>query len=411
MSSCRMAMVAALLVAAPAALQGQRVTEYRGGRWFTGTRFIDTTVYVSNGVFRDRDGARPDTVVDLAGGYVVPPFGDAHQHLIDPDPTRPNAALLADGIFYVRDQGNAPVMRRILDRVFNQPSSIDYISANQGWTSPGGHPLEVLRRGAPREGPMGAFVRDSLDPGIVMQVDSSADIDRRWAYFLAGRPDFVKLYLLRSEAHDRLRNDPRAEGNRGLDPKLVPEMVRRAREAGLPVAAHVWTAADFRAAVEGGVDQIAHVPGGRSSNPGPFLLTDADAARAAARGVTVVTTVGQHQDSTITAPLMAAQLIPNLRVLKKHGVTLLIGSDLFPGTAASEVAWLHGSGVFTNLELLTMWSVTTPRSIFPTRLIGAFMPGYEASFLVLRGNPLADFSHTRAIALRVKRGMVVPPPR
>ena len=106
-------------------------------------------------------------------------------------------------------------MRRILDRVFNQPSSIDCISVNQGWTSPGGHPLEVLRRGAPREGPMGAFVRDSLDPGIVMQVDSSADVDRRWAYLLAGRPDFVKLNLLMSEAHGRAAPAVTAMCNRG----------------------------------------------------------------------------------------------------------------------------------------------------------------------------------------------------
>ena len=410
-SSTIAALVVAVAVAsAPLPAQGPaspgRSIEYRGGRWFNGTRFVETTMLVQGGVFRARGSVPPDSVVDLQGGYVVPPFGDAHQHLVEFDPRQMVAAHLTDGIFYVKDQSNAPILRRLLDRVLNQPTTLDFISANQGWTSPGGHPIEVIRR-APAEGPFGAFLRDSLDPGLMMQVDNAADIDRRWAYFLSGKPDFVKIYLLQSEHYARLRQDPAAVGNRGMDPALVAEMVRRAHAAGLTVSAHVWTAADFRAAVEGGVDQIAHVPGGRSSNPAPFLLTEADAALAAARRVTVVTTVAQQRDSAVTDQLLASQLGPNLRVLKKHKVTLLLGSDLFPATAAVEAAALKRSGIFSNLELLRLWSVTTPQAIFPQRKLGELSEGYEASFLVLRGDPLADFAHTRAISLRVKRGVVL----
>jgi len=407
--------VAALVVAAanaPLLAQGPepsgRMIEYRGGRWFDGTRFVQTTMLVQGGVFRAPGTVKADSVVDLQGGYVVPPFGDAHQHLVEPDPRPMVAAHLTDGIFYVKDQSNAPILRRLLDRMLNQPTTLDFISANQGWTSPGGHPIEVIRR-APAEGPFAAFMRDSLDPGLLLQVDNVADIDRRWAYFLSGKPDFVKIYLLRSEDYARLRQDPAAEGNRGIDPALVPELVRRAHAAGLQVSAHVWTAADFRAAIQGGVDQIAHVPGGRSSNPAPFLLTDADAALAAARGVSVVTTVAQQRDSAITDQLLVSQLGPNLRVLRKHKVPLLLGSDLFPATAAVEAAALKRSGIFSNLELLRMWSVTTPQAIFPKRKLGVLKPGYEASFLVLRGDPLVDFAATRAISLRVKRGVLLRP--
>ena len=417
MSSVRVRPTLAVLLAGGASLPlaaaqrpdpPDRVVEYRGGRWFNGTRFVETTMLVQGGVFRARGGVKADSVVDLRGGYVVPPFGDAHQHLVEPDPRPMVTAHLGDGIFYVKDQSNAPVLRRLLDRMLNQPRSIDFISANQGWTSQGGHPIEVIRR-VPPESPFAAYVRDSLDPGLVMQVDNTEDIDRRWAYFLSGKPDFVKIYLLRSEDYARLRQDPAAEGNRGMDPALVPEMVRRAHAAGLTVSAHVWTAADFRAAIQGGVDQIAHVPGGRSSNPAPFLLTEADAALAAARHVTVVTTVAQQRDSAITDRLLASQLGPNLRLLRKHKVTLLLGSDLFPQTAVIEAAALQRSGIFSNLELLRMWSVTTPQAIFPQRKLGELKQGYEASFLVLRGDPLVDFAATRAITLRVKRGVVLGP--
>ena len=166
------------------------------------------------------------------------------------------------------------------------------------------------------------------------------------------------------------------------------------------------SAPDFRAALESGVHHMAHLPGGRGPDS-LFLLTDADAAEAARRGVTVATTVSQHLDDALTERLLATQYAHNVEVLRRHGVPILVGSDLFPGTAATEVAALARSGLFTNLELLTMWSVTTPRAIFPERRIGALEDGYEASFLVLRDDPLVDMS-ARTISLRVKQGVPIP---
>jgi imidazolonepropionase-like amidohydrolase len=102
---------------------------------------------------------------------------------------------------------------------------------------------------------------------------------------------------------------------------------------------------------------------------------------------------------------LKTQYAHNINLLRRHGVPLLIGSDLMGGTAALEIDALARSGLFTNLELLRMWSVTTPRAIFPKRSIGELRDGYEASFLVLRADPLADIAATRAIALRVKKGV------
>ena len=388
--------------------QAAHGVEYRNGLWFDGTKFVPMTMYVADGVFRTRAPVQIDSVVNLAGGYVVPPFADAHQHLIDPRVDQTIRAQISDGIFYLKDQASAPFLRRMIDPMLNQPTSFDYLSANQGWTSVRGHPVEVVKRGAAAGGPIAAFIRDSLDPGIVMQVDTKTDIERRWSYFLAGKPDFVKIYVFRSEDHQRLRNDPRAEGNYGLDPALVPELVAQARASGLPVSAHVYTAADFRVAVNAGVKDIAHLPGGRGADS-VFLLTATDAANAARRGVTVSTTVVQHRDSALTERLLRTQYAKNIDVLRKHGVPLLIGSDLFPGTAATEVAVLARSGLFSNLELLRMWSVTTPQAIFPARRIGGLQDGYEASFLVLRDDPLRDIAATRGITLRVKRGVPIRP--
>ena len=42
------------------------------------------------------------------------------------------------------------------------------------------------------------------------------------------------------------------------------------------------------------------------------------------------------------------------------------------------------------LQLLRAWSMDTPRTIFPDRLVGALEPGYEASFLVLGADPIEN---------------------
>lgn len=395
----------------PIVPNGVRVTEYRGGHWFNGTRFVPRTMYVVGSVFQSRRPARIDTLVDLSGGFVVPPFADAHQHLAEPNLIRTYIAnFLRDGIFYVKDQSNAPFGRLGIDPFVNTSTSIDFISANQGWTSPGGHPEEIIRQGAQFSPMIAKYLADSLDFGALMLVDTPSDVERHWPVFLAGKPapDFVKVFLLESEQYQRRRADPKFFGNRGLDPALVPLIVARAHAAGLQVSAHVSSAADFRIAVDAGVDQIAHLPGQRSNNPAPYLLTDADAANAAAHHVSVITTVAMRNDSALTDRIMIEVYAHNIEVLRKHDVPLLIGSDIMRGTAVTEVAALARSGLFTNLELLRLWSVDTPRAIFPKRKLGAFDDGYEASFVVLREDPLSDIRATRGITWRVKQGMLLP---
>jgi hypothetical protein len=72
------------------------------GRWWNGERFTPRTMYVAGGVFSARRPARVDSAVDLARGFVVPPFGDAHAHHFEAEfsSARINEMYLRDGIFY-----------------------------------------------------------------------------------------------------------------------------------------------------------------------------------------------------------------------------------------------------------------------------------------------------------------------
>jgi imidazolonepropionase-like amidohydrolase len=125
----------------------------------------------------------------------------------------------------------------------------------------------------------------------------------------------------------------------------------------------------------------------------------------------VVTTCGfltrlARNNPQESAAILARQA-PNLRLLKQAGVRIVIGSDDPADTTSAEVAHLRRLGVFSDEELLSMWTEETPRTIFPARKIGSLEEGYEASFLALEGDPLADWTATGRIELRVKRGVVL----
>src|SRR5687768_6790218 len=85
--------------AAPAG-SAQRTYELRDGRWLTADGFRGGTRYVVDGRLTQRRPRTVDSVIDLAGQWVVPPFGEAHNHNVDYTTARRTDSLLAR---YVRD--------------------------------------------------------------------------------------------------------------------------------------------------------------------------------------------------------------------------------------------------------------------------------------------------------------------
>jgi len=394
--------------------------ELRNGRWFDGKQFSPArTMYAVDGRLTAARPARVHAVRDLAGGYVVPPFAEGHNHWLEPRAIDAYVAMyLREGVFYLKDQANASVIRRRLDAQLNRPTTLDFVSANEGWTGPGGHPTQIAMQFLQFGSFPAEWTEKDLDRNVVNEVASVSDVDSRWPGFLAGRPDFVKVFLLYSEEYEKRRDDPAYRFHRGIDPRLVPEIVRRAHERGLRVSAHVYTAADFHNALAGGVDDVAHMPGtGYDEKLGvaAFRITEADVRLAAERGVTVTTTLSwlgeqMGEDAAAAQAVLENVIRPNVALLKRWRVPLLIGSDQFRQSSAPEAMLLSRLGLFSNAELLAMWCETTPRAIFPERRIGRLAEGFEASLLVLDGDPSQDFSATARISLRIKQGVVLPEP-
>lgn len=96
-----------------------------------------------------------------------------------------------------------------------------------------------------------------------------------------------------------------------------------------------------------------------------------------------------------------------MRLLYDQRVTLAVGSDNVADTSKEEAEHLLSLGVLDNRALLTMWTETTARAIFPQRRIGRLQEGYEATFLALEGNPLLDWQQVRRIRFRFKQGIEV----
>ena len=316
---------------------------------------------------------------------------------------------LDDGIFYVKNPNNLPRGRAALAGKINIPTSVDAVFANGGLTSTNGHPAELVRRNISRK----IFTEADAEGAFYYTIDNEADLDRKWNAIMADKPDFIKTYLLYSEEYEKRKNNAAFFGQTGLDPALLPKIVSKAHAAGLRVTTHIESATDFHNALVAGVDEIAHLPGFQGDAkhefpvPKVYEITEADAKLAARKETFVVTTLGgvrqldEKSQSRRTAEILFAK---NLQLLNKYHVRLAIGSDSYRETSAPEVKFIASLKVFDNLTLLKMWCETTAETIFPQRKIGHLRDGYEASFLVLSGDPLKDLTNTAKIEMRIKQG-------
>jgi len=393
------------------------------GKWFDGNGFADEDFYVVDGVLSRTPPEHIDTTIDLHGRYLVPPYGDAHEHNFDSLQRTPavTAQYLHDGIFYAQGMTDITNGAKAVASagLVNTPSTVDVTYAHGGLTGANGHPKEVYEAiplgfyypetPTQREQVSNAHFRAG---NAYWEIDTPADLDTKWSEIIADKPDLIKIFINESEHYSAAMHKKPPLGG-GLDPALVPLIVKRAHAAGLKVAAHVETAADYHLALVSGVDELAHVPGyciAADVDPGPYRLTDADVSLTASLRVKVVPTASFCDNEHTSAERKAATRdiqLSNLGRLKAVGAQFVIGSDNYGRDSVHEAMYLHSLGLWSNLELLRIWSTATPQDIFPERRIGKLEPGYEASFLVLRRDPIEDWAATQEIESRWKQGYTI----
>ena len=139
----KLTLVVMLLTAASALAHGN--LKFINGQWFNGSSFEKKTMYAVDNVFRDAfDGEA--TVIDLAGKFVVPPFGDAHNHAFadGANVDEQLARYLRAGVFYVKNPNNSVSLTAPARARMNTPQTVDVIYANGGLTRTGGHPSQAM---------------------------------------------------------------------------------------------------------------------------------------------------------------------------------------------------------------------------------------------------------------------------
>ncbi len=401
--------------------------EFVNGKWFDGRTFKRQTFYSTDGILTKNKPEKIDEIVDLKNGFVVPPFADAHCHHFDGayNVAQQIEMYLKDGVFYAKVQTDVRSgALQVADKVNNR-ASVDVLYAHGALTSSYGHGVEVYE-GLPLFYKTGGFtpeeearvraahLRENDAYYIINNLD---DLENKWRRVLDNKPDFIKIYLLSSEdyAEKKKNLDNIPVGSIGLDPQLVPSIVQKTHAAGLRVSAHVDTVTDYRIALKAGVDEMAHLPGyyiGASDNPDKYKLTEPDAKEAAKRGLWIDVAPVAYDEFNPQNPRYNAQVtertdavrVHNLKLLKKYRVKIAFGSDRYGNTPLNDVLYIQKLDVFSNLEMLKIWCEDTPTSIFPKRKIGLLKEGYEASFLVLEGNPVKNFAEVKNIRLRFKQG-------
>ena len=380
------------------------------GNWFDGKTFKKRTVWLKDGLINFNDmERRVDTIINLSGNYIIPPFAEAHNHNLESrhELDKRIKSYLDNGVFYVKLLSTIKKRIQAVMHNYNNPTGLDVSMAHAPLTAKDGHPMGVRKRYLNFGYYSGMFNSlEELEFHGFVTINDKKDLVNKWKKVISTSPDFIKIMLLYSEEYEKRKDDTLYFARKGLNPKLVSEIIKRAHKSDLRVSAHVETAYDFHVAVKSGIDEIAHLP--EISNGQPITIEDIKLAKE--KNVIIVTTASLvlKRQNRPDYKQLVKNIVLNLKLLRAEGVMLAIGSDQYNGNSTEEFDFLYQLNVFSNLELLRMWTVNAAKTIFPHRKIGELKEGYEASFLVLDKNPIKDIANVyENISMRIKQGVIL----
>ncbi|MEO6583709.1 MAG: hypothetical protein ABIO05_05260, partial [Ferruginibacter sp.] len=150
------------------------------GQWFNGQRFEQRTFFSVNGTFTSAKPARIDSTINLKGTYLVPPFGDAHNHNIGTGvEERDKKAIqdfLTNGVFYVKIQGNLPLNEEMKRRLsLNENHGLDVMLAQGSLTATGGQPIFLVEKLLLPQGYFPGYTKETLKDYRYFTIDSEAE--------------------------------------------------------------------------------------------------------------------------------------------------------------------------------------------------------------------------------------------
>ena len=393
-------------------------TAYINGLWLDEKMsFRQRTLYSVNGIFTTTKPGRIDTVINLQNTYVVPPFGDAHNHAFADTRSMKfsKRVYLERGFFYSLNLTNLYTEAKKLKETTEQPATIDVAYSHGGITALNNnrpHPAALMER------VYGSMAEDTskewpLEGNAYWFMNSKKLVQEKWQQLMSQDPDVIKVYIMQSNSTTTSSNSCGV----GLCPDILQTITDSAHANGKRVFAHVNTAHDFQLALDSNVDAIAHFPiinRSLSINRAlsSYALADSTIEQAGKMNVTLIPTASLLNRNFSTAATSELTDIIKLqrdqmRKLKNAGVTLALGADGYEGNPQIESMYMDTYDFFSDSELLELLSYNTPKTIFPNRKIASFADGFEASFVALECDPTSEFSCIKNIKTLVKNGAMI----
>lgn len=401
---------------------------FKNGKIWENETFIAKDFYVLGTTFSFEKPSKIDSIIDLNKQFVIPPFGDFHTHLFDGDYSKSNdTAFLKKGIFYAQDLVNDPAGSKKMRPYFAQAKTVDIAYANGCLTSNYGHPIAGYERQVLNLGwRLNATQKQQLAESRVYQdrtyyiIDHPEQVAPNMVKLMDTEPDVIKIILFNSQEYGN--SDTFPVNNLGLDPATLPTIVKKAKDAGKRIVAHVESEYDIKIAMEAGIQHFAHVPYYSYANGGaltenPPTLSDTILVLMQTQQVEISPTLGrtfinlsylpkQYQPDSMVLEGIKDFHAATLKKLKQYKIQLLAGADMYGSNAVDEIFYYDQLKVFNPIELLQILTYSS-KAIFPNRAIGAIQEDYEASFLVLGADPTLDIKNIEKINLRMKNGQLI----
>lgn len=377
-----------------------------GARLVDGSHLLDATCLRVVGGRIDALGGPEaigptDEVVDASGGTLLPGLVDAHVHLL-PGCTRLAAIF---GVTTLIDQFSKPEVidpERAAVRAAQSGEGLpraDLRTSSIGATAPNGHPTMAYAPLPYVTGPGDAL------PFIESRIAEGA----------------THLKVIYDDGSGAMLDIP------SLDVPTIEALVAAAHRHGLPVVAHVSTAAGAVTVARCGVDVLAHVPFDR--------MSDAEIRDVARTGVALIATLSivdgfPGPDGVMPLlgePALAARLTPRWRrvlvgqstrwmppqvpdgaAARDNTVALFeSGVRVLAGTDAPNPGLLHGASLHRELQHLVRAGLRpsealTAATLAPAEVFG--MPdrgrlaiGSRADLVLVDGDPTTDIAATQRL--------------
>lgn len=428
-------------------LRRNRTFLIRDARIFVGDgQVIDSgSVLVKDGkIIQIFTGSSPDAkslnadVIEASGKTLLPGLIDVHVHLGAPGGIvkelpkmeRHLAQYLYSGVTAVRSVGDAlPELKKVRAKLRSgEESGAELFFAGPLFTSEGGHGTEYFDA-------LPDMIRNQAIADSV-RAPKTADEARQMVAALATEPvDAIKIILESGMGSMLFRR---------FDPAIARATADESRRRSLSVAVHTGSAADVAEAVSIGANSIEHGSArdlisddsfAAMAKQGIFFdptLSVVEAFsnmakrdprlldRALVQQVALPGMVAATKEAMLAPPSAAAgkwagyrfsqtDLAANVKRAIEKGVPLVTGTD------SGNFTLLHGPALHRELQLLVQAGATPKNALIAAtghaakllgagNRLGAIRPGYDATLLLVEGNPLEDISYTERISVVLFQG-------